>query len=177
MNMTKTLLAIALTSLASLASASTLVTVYAAANSISPDINLASAPLDTGVFVNAGQVLTITASGTWAIGTGDPAYSSDANGGLFGWIFPVLNPNGSHSGVSYGALIGEIGNGDWFFVGTNFSQSAADTGQLRLAYVDSNAFDNVGAVQASISAIPEPGSVVLVGLGLAAFALTRRKAA
>jgi hypothetical protein len=78
----------------------------------------------------------------------------------------------------FGTLVGQIGGGDYFAIGTSFSGVAASAGTLNLYYWDSNSADNVGSVTANVTAaIPEPASYVLLLAGLGALALAARRRA
>ena len=82
---------------------------------------------------------------------------------------------GLYGQFAYGALVGQIGNGGLFLVGTNYQGVAAQAGALKLFYWDSNSSDNSGFVSASISAVPEPSSWALVALGLVIVGGTARR--
>ena len=89
-----------------------------------------------------------------------------------------LNTQGNLS-AAFGTLVGQIGSGDFFAIGTSFSGVATSAGTLNLYYWDSNFADNVGSVTANVTAaIPEPASyaLFLAGLGVLAFAVRRRAA-
>ena len=99
----------------------------------------------TGLNVRRGERLTITANGEVQLS----ADSSD-----------VANPSGSTKGryaqnaplptTLAGALIGRIGNGKPFGIGSNATFTAPDTGQLFLGVNDDAAGDNQGAFQVTI---------------------------
>lgn len=127
--------------------------------------------LDTGITLTSGESLTITASGLWQ---NDPDTATWQSG-----------PDG-HGNATYtvggqtfdiGALIGKIGSGDYFLIGSSFTGTANAAGVLDLFYWDSDAYNNSGSVTAAVTAVPEPANMALMGLALGAFALTRRRKA
>jgi hypothetical protein len=118
----------------------------------------------------ADTTFTVTASGIWQ---NDPnnLYQS----GPDGHIGNAYSVDGATFDI--GALIGEIGNGPLFKIGSSYSGSTGAGGELKLFYWDSDAFNNSGTVSAVVSSIPEPTNVGLLALALGAFALTRRRKA
>jgi hypothetical protein len=149
------------------------VTVDAFANSSSGGIGSV-----TGVFLTAGQTFTVTVASDdlWSAGALPRWSNAD---GLTGNRFATgSDESGENAGTligqnfgswsqdlftaPYGSLVGKIGAGAFFLVGTNFSGIANATGQLSLYYWDSNNFDNRGFVSAAIAAVPGP----VVGAGL-----------
>ena len=128
---------------------------------------------NTGVFLTSGESFSVTAnpSDLWDNSWTDPTYLSNADGHAF--------QGATIDGLSdaIGSLVGEIGSGPLFHVGTSLSTVASGTGELKLFYFDTDAFNNTGAVHVAVSAIPEPTNVALMGLALGAFALTRRRKA
>lgn len=158
----------ALLAAATLASAnSTTVTVDSMLNSV-----VGGVALDTGVALTNGEQFTVTVptNEIWNNSWGDANYDANANGNGFQWM-QLGNLN-----ATIGALVGQVGNGDYFVVGTNFSGTANGSGDLNLYYWDSDSFNNIGAVHATITAVPEPATFALMGLGLVAVALRRRQA-
>jgi hypothetical protein len=64
----------------------------------------------------------------------------------------------------YGSLVGRVGLGDFFLVGTNYTGVADVTGLLSLYYWDSNNGDNTQFISATIEASAVPGPMVGAGL-------------
>ena len=135
--------------------------------------------LDTGLSISAGELLTFSATGSWNNSDPDSSYVSGADGhdGFVGDGHPNFDYSQFGLNAAYGALVGKIGNGDYFLIGDSFSGAANATGELQLFYWDSDYGNNTGSVNVQISAIPEPANIALMGLALGAFALSRRRKA
>jgi hypothetical protein len=148
------------------------VTVQSAANSTGGGIGLA-----TGVFLTAGQNFTVTANplDTWSLGANDPGCTRESNAnGLSAGCFGIPTIGGLSA--LFGSLVGQIGGGNYFLIGTNFSGAAGATGELLLFNFDSNTDDNSGEIVANISAVPVPPALALLGTGLLGLgALARKK--
>lgn len=151
------------------------VTGLAAAANIATTVDAKNNSVVGGIAADAFTLLpdttfTVTASGTWQ---NDPnaAYLSGPNG----HADQVFTLDGTT--LDIGALVGEIGNGPYFQIGSSYAGSTGTGGELKLFYWDSDAFNNSGRVTATVSAIPEPTNLALLGLALGAFALTRRRKA
>jgi hypothetical protein len=149
----------------------------------------AGAGLDTGIALTAGEsfAVSVAADDLWSAGalprwsnadglvgpllaTGTDE-SGAAAGTLIGQDWGLLH------GFSYGELVGQIGGGAYFAVGTNFDGAANASGDLKLFYWDTFTGDNSGSVAATVSVVPEPASVALMlaGLGIVG-GLSRRRA-
>lgn len=137
----------------------------------------------TGVILALGQNFTVTvdpndlwnagALPRWsnADGLTGPRFavlgddSGQAPGTLIGQDFGLWGQDGLN--LPYGTLVGKIGVGDFFEIGTSFSGPANAAGELKLFYWDSNFSDNTQYVTAQISAVPEPSTWAMMILGFA----------
>jgi hypothetical protein len=142
--------------------------VFAKANSTAFNSHDAS-PLDTGLAFTTGEAIDITASGTW-------------NGGGCGDVGPEGTNcfgNDPVTGFNYFSLVGRIGDGAYFRIGDAYSGAADGAGDLFLAFLDTDSFNNSGfvtaVVQTSASAVPEPGSVALLLAGLGVLSVVARR--
>ena len=99
--------------------------------------------------------------------------SSEAFGTLIGQNFGLYNQG--NLSAAYGTLVGQIGSGDFFVVGTQYAGSAATSGVLKLYYWDSNFGDNTQYVSANVAAVPEPETYALMLAGLAAVGFMARR--
>lgn len=134
-----------------------------------------TSPLDTGLFFNSGDLLEISASGTWS------------NAPLsYNLIFaPDGNPNeniaAGYPGAGYpvAALMGKIGNGNYFFIGNNYSNNVSETGILYLGFNDTDYGNNWGSVLADVNGgsnpVPEPSTILLFSSGLVGILHQRRR--
>jgi hypothetical protein len=99
--------------------------------------------------------------------------STEAFGTLIGQNFGLYNQG--NLSAAYGTLVGQIGSGDFFIVGTQYAGSAATSGMLKLYYWDSNFGDNTQYVSANVAAVPEPKTYALLLGGLAAVGFVARR--
>ena len=165
------------------------VTVDAFANSSSGGVGF-----NTGVNLTSGQSFTATAGTGDLWNAGDLPRWSNADGLKLDLYATGTDDSGQVAGTHigrdfglyvqpslsayYGTLVGKIGGGDFFVLGTNFAGTANATGVLGLYYWDSNFSDNTESIKVTIStAVPEPSTWAMmilgfVGLGFMAY---RRK--
>ena len=121
--------------------------------------------VDTGLNINARDVIQITAVGTWTISGADPYTNANGQTG-----------RPCHSGVDWpcSSLLGQISDvplqiGDagvfekTFFVGKNFSQVSSLAGRLFLAFNDTDYGNNAGSVTATVTANPDSAPTPLIG--------------
>lgn len=97
----------------------------------------------TGLFVSRGERLTITASGQMKYGTGDDANATPGGSS-------DRNPGNPMPGLTTGTLIGRIGNGQPFNIGSQSQITAPAAGQLFLGINDSHMGDNSGGYQVRV---------------------------
>jgi PEP-CTERM motif len=148
---------------------------------------------DTGLLLNLGDVFSVEVdpNDLWSAGalprwsnanglTGPDliATGADDSGEPIGTvigsdIFGLHNQHGLS--LPFGTLVGSIG-GQFFAIGTSFLGPAPASGNLLLYYWDSNNSDNAEFVTAHVdTAVPEPGTLLLVGSGLVGLARARRR--
>jgi hypothetical protein len=110
-------------------------------------------PLYTDIYLRALERLTITQidpTAKWSGGPGEE-HSGNADGtSAFGdyaldWVGPSF---------PYGSLVGQIGDSDYFLVGTRYNSDVKQNGVLKLMYWDSNNLDNSGSLKFSIRIVP-----------------------
>jgi len=118
---------------------------------------------------NAGG---LTTNLTYAPGTDSqvPVY---ATGTLIGQNWGTWTQSGFTA--PFGALVGQVGAGAFFLIGTSYLGSALNAGELRLFYWDSFNADNTGSIQASVNAVPLPAAAWLLLSGLVGFAALGRR--
>lgn len=104
---------------------------------------------DTTIDLGAGDEITITANGE---------VIDDINNHPDRTFTPDGEPDleGEHSGdphrdINHAALIGKVGDGEAFFVGSDHAFTAADAGRLHLGINDGRFDDNAGAYDAVVT--------------------------
>lgn len=99
---------------------------------------------DIGITVRAGDVIRIDADGfvNWA---------PNRNDGPQGEVNSPYNANRPVPNRPAGALIGRIGNGEPFFIGTGNSFRARNAGRLYLGINDDYLRDNTGSFRVRVS--------------------------
>ncbi len=128
--------------------------------------------LDTGINFNLGDSLTVTADPNdfWVLGP-PPNREINADGNSSATGSPEFGPlNTLGQSFFFGVLVGQIGAGDFFLIGTNFNGTANAAGVLKLFNWDSNNYDNSGSIAADVnglSVVPLPAALPLYGTGLA----------
>ncbi|MBM3343710.1 MAG: PEP-CTERM sorting domain-containing protein [Betaproteobacteria bacterium] len=169
--------------------ATIIIDVFAQANSVSGGTGA------TAATVNAGDLITVSANSDdlWSAGALPRWSNAD---GLIGTLLATgSDESGQAAGVQiganfglfalnglsapFGALVGEIG-GTFFLLGTSFNGLAPASGALNLFYWDSNNGDNTNSIRVTVrtpdvNSVPTPGALALLGLGLLAMQLTRRR--
>lgn len=143
------------------------------------DGNIFTGGVETDVTLVAGEAFTVTADmgDTWSLGAPPRTFRADGtevSGAVYG-TFSALGFT-----FNYGTLVGKIGSGAFFAIGTNFAGTANASGELVLFNWDSEYSDNSGEITATISKVPLPAGAALMIGGLAllggAAGAKRRKA-
>ncbi len=156
------------------------VTVDADLNSISPIYydsfstpSYSSAPFNTGLFLNPGDHLEISASGIWS----NAPISYNLNFGPNGNSNENIALGYPGAGYPVAALMGRIGNNSYFFIGSNYSNQVSQSGTLYLGFNDTDYGNNRGVVTAHITdtqVVPEPATCLLLGVGGLCMTFLRR---
>ena len=134
--------------------------------------------LNTGTAFDAGDAFQISAdeTDTWTLGlssSSEPTRTGNADG-LTGFSNYVT----SDLSALFGTLVGRIGDGNFFSIGTSFDGTAANAGVLSLFAWDSNSEDNSGDIRVTVTTpdgpdgvVPLPASLPLMlgALGLVGF--------
>lgn len=102
-----------------------------------------------GFELGAGDLLTVRVDpgDTWSAGDDQP-HSRESNADGLQQNYG-LHLSGNLS-APFGSLVGRIGSGPFFVIGTSFEAEVKESGPLLLYYWDSDAFNNSGSVTAVI---------------------------
>jgi hypothetical protein len=161
---------------------------------VSAFLNSSSGGIAATTPLTAGETFTVTvgANDLWNAGAlprwsnadglvGDRfATGTDESGQSAGTkIGQAFTPPWTQNGLTapYGALVGEIGLGPFFLIGTSFTGFSPSNDTLKLFYWDSNFEDNSGSITAFVTAVPEASTWAMMILGFLAVGLAtyRRK--
>ncbi len=104
--------------------------------------------VNTGLTLTTGQTVTIDASGTANTWEGKDISNGGPDGQPANQCGAIECP---HRGSQYGALIGRIGEGETFLVGSHLVLTVTEDGELFLTINDWECDDNLGGFNASIT--------------------------
>jgi hypothetical protein len=104
--------------------------------------------VNTGLKVTAGQTIVITASGTANTWGGKDISNGGPDGQPTNMCGAVECPR---IGANYGALIGRIGEGETFLVGSYLEFTASAEGDLYLTINDWECIDNLGSFNVTVT--------------------------
>ena len=114
-------------------------------------------PLQTGIILSKGEVLTISVSpdDTWSAGADNRTSNANGLGNPLGGDYGLFTKNGFS--FLFGSLVGSLDDGKTFFpVGTRLELTILSPGRLSLFYWDSNNQDNSGSVTATVAIYKGP---------------------
>lgn len=104
---------------------------------------------DTGIDVAKRDVLIVNVdpNDDWSAGSDQPCTRKSNADGLTKCYGPYSMSNLS---ANFGSLVGRIGDGPFFFIGTSYENEVTVSGRLRFYYWDSNSGDNSGFITANL---------------------------
>jgi len=101
-------------------------------------------PLGTGIEIENSDKIVIMATGTW----GNAGWSSFGPGGN---PYEDIAEGYPGAGMPVASLIGRIGSGGWFYIGSGFAGVSAGTGILELGFNDTDYGNNWGEVEVIVA--------------------------
>lgn len=112
--------------------------------------------LDTGLFISAGTLVKITASGIATYGYDFGTYPTVNPDGYNSYLGgPKNDPNAVDPSAPIGALLISIGPGNWIFAGESLSFTSSSDGELYLLFNDADYYaDNGGAYSVTVTVVP-----------------------
>ena len=137
--------------------------------------------LDTGISLDLGEAFSVSAdvADFWSLGnTLFRSINADGDSEATGApAFGTYTDSASGQTFVFGQLVGRIGTGDYFLLGTNFSGSANGAGNLFLLNWDSDNAGNSGSINATVTfdgqaAVPLPAALPLLLVALGGLGLT-----
>lgn len=147
--------------------------------------SLSSSQLDrgknTGVILSAGQRYSVSVDpdDLWSIGSNSLRHLGNADGAAAEHLYTFFRDSAFEATFSHGTLVGRVGDGVFFKVGTSPVVRLADaSGTLNLYMWDINSHDNSGSLAVEIDTVvpvPLPATSGLVFLAIGAMAIFRRR--
>ena len=134
-----------------------------------------AAPLDTSFDLNPADTYHFAVqnpSALWSAGSNSPYSRESTANGINPDLYGTYTQNGFTA--NYGALVGYTAANGYFLIGTGTNLSDL-SGDLYLMFWDSYYPDNSGTQVLGVAAVPEPGTLALLGAGLLGFGALRRR--
>jgi hypothetical protein len=144
--------------------------------------------------LSAGQSFSVSVNPGDLWSGGEPLGWSNANGAIGNLFATGSDDSGKAAGTLIGinlgtltqggltapyyTLVGQIGSGNYFVLGTSYAGTAPTAGTLKLSYFDAYAGDNKQFITATVtSAVPELSTwaMMLIGFAGLAFASQRKR--
>lgn len=101
-------------------------------------------PFDTGIDLVEGDTVTISAEGIWG-------NASWLTFGVEGNRYENIAYGYPGAGLPVAAFIGKVGNGEWFYAGTDKDWIEDTGGRLRFAFNDTDYGNNWGTARVTVS--------------------------